>query len=249
MPATVTPAGARGRAIENGQFYGMTIAMAPVDSLSSGTKDSGGSHIEIRAAGDPQTVDENTFGGTETAPAEAVTQKGRAGRGHRVRARQARAGERDSQGRADGVHPPADRGPIDAGGRPRRRSGGGNRARCGAPPAPFPKVRTGPAWVAACARPCSYKFSLAGDLGDGWPRRGQSAPCCLRPKEARSRSACGRPCRNGRPNGSRLPTFVGATRAAPISNLARAIRSRTSDSATEHDLSHAVTGGASITLI
>lgn len=75
MPATVTPAGARGRAIENGQFYGMTIAMAPVDSLSSGTKDSGGSHIEIRAAGDPQTVDENTFGGTETTPAEAVTQK------------------------------------------------------------------------------------------------------------------------------------------------------------------------------
>ena len=75
MPATVTPAGARGRAIENGQFYGMTIAMAPVDSLSSGTKDSGGSHIEIRAAGDPQAVDENTFGGAETAPAEAVTQK------------------------------------------------------------------------------------------------------------------------------------------------------------------------------
>ncbi len=75
MPATVTPAGARGRAIENGQFYGMTIAMAPVDSPSSSTRNSGGSHVEIKAAGNPRTVDENTFGGTEEAPAEAVTQR------------------------------------------------------------------------------------------------------------------------------------------------------------------------------
>jgi LPXTG-motif cell wall-anchored protein len=75
MPATVTPAGAQGRAIDNGEFYGTAIAMAPVDSLSSSTKNSGGSHIEIKAAGNPQTVDENTFGGTETTPAEAVTQK------------------------------------------------------------------------------------------------------------------------------------------------------------------------------
>lgn len=75
MPATVTPAGVQGRKIDNGEFYGMTIAMAPVDSLSSSTKNSGGSHIEIKAAGNPRTVDENTFGGTETAPAEAVTQK------------------------------------------------------------------------------------------------------------------------------------------------------------------------------
>jgi LPXTG-motif cell wall-anchored protein len=49
--------------------------MAPVDSLSSSTKNSGGSHIEIKAAGNPQTVDENTFGGTETAPVKASTQK------------------------------------------------------------------------------------------------------------------------------------------------------------------------------
>ena len=75
MPATVTPAGAQGRAIDNGEFYGTAIAMAPVDSLSSSTKNSGGSHIEIRAAGNPQTVDENTFGGTEAAPVKASTQK------------------------------------------------------------------------------------------------------------------------------------------------------------------------------
>ena len=75
MPATVTPAGVQGREIDNGEFYGTAIAMAPVDSLSSSTKNSGGSHIEIRAAGDPQTVDENTFGGTEAAPVKASTQK------------------------------------------------------------------------------------------------------------------------------------------------------------------------------
>jgi hypothetical protein len=75
MPATVTPAGVQGRAIDNGEFYGMTIAMAPVDSLSSSTKNSGGSHIEIKAAGNPRTVDENTFGGTEAAPVKASTQK------------------------------------------------------------------------------------------------------------------------------------------------------------------------------
>ena len=75
MPATVTPAGAQGRAIDNGEFYGTAIAMAPVDSLSSSTKNSGGSHIEIRAAGNPQTVDESTFGGTEAAPVKASTQK------------------------------------------------------------------------------------------------------------------------------------------------------------------------------
>ncbi|WP_242622112.1 hypothetical protein [Olsenella sp. Marseille-P4559] len=75
MPATVTPAGVRGRKIDNGEFYGMTIAMAPVDSLSSSTKNSGGSHVEIKAAGNPQTVDENTFGGTTTVPAEASVQE------------------------------------------------------------------------------------------------------------------------------------------------------------------------------
>lgn len=75
MPATVTPAGARGVAIDNGEFYGMTIAMSPVDSLSSSTRNSGGSHVEIKAAGDPQTVGEGAFGGTESAPAEAVAQK------------------------------------------------------------------------------------------------------------------------------------------------------------------------------
>jgi LPXTG-motif cell wall-anchored protein len=49
--------------------------MAPVDSLSSSTKNSGGSHVEIRAAGDPQTVDENTFGGTEAAHVKASAQE------------------------------------------------------------------------------------------------------------------------------------------------------------------------------